>query len=119
MSEVEDPRKTGLKEGLAQLTIAQLKRVIDYPEEMVLDEFNYKDGCFCPLAIGLELDQKLINPSHDSVYNELTYLGYKVYNTRGIEGKFYTNSRKEDLLVAAREVFEEKMDELDEICVDK
>lgn len=104
----EDPRKTGLKNGLRQLNSKQLERVINYPNEMILDEFNYKDGLFCPLAIGLELDEKLLQPTHDKVFKTLTALGYSVYNTRGIEGKFYTTNRKEDLLEAAKEVLEEQ-----------
>ena len=112
MSEIEDPRKTGLKNGLRQLNIEQLKRVIEYPGEMILDELNYQDGKFCPLAIALQLDEKILNPSHNLVYEELVKLGYKVYNTRGIEGKFYTDNRKEDLLIAAKEVLQEKTDDL-------
>lgn len=110
MNEVEDFRKIGLKSGLMQLNIKQLERIINYSGEMVLDELNYKDGLFCPLAIGLELDQKLLNPTHDLVYETLTKLGYKVYNTRGIEGEFYTTNRKEDLLIAAKEVLQYKYD---------
>lgn len=104
----EDPRKTGLKNGLRQLTIEQLKRVIEYEGEMVLDSVNYEDGKFCPLAIGVGLDQWEREWSHDKVWGMLTLLGYKVYNTRGIKGEFYTSNRLEDLLAAAREVLEEK-----------
>lgn len=104
----EDPRKTGLKNGLRQLTVKQLQRVIDYPGEMVLDTYNYEDGKFCPLAIALELDKRMSQPTHDKVFGFLTLLGYKVYNTRGIQGEFYTTNRKEDLLEAAREVLQEK-----------
>ena len=114
MSETEDPRKTGLKNGLRQLTLAQLKRVIEYPDEMILDEFNYKNGLFCPLAIGLNLDKTMTEPTHNKVYETLNNLGYKVNNTRGINGNFYTTNRKEDLLIAAREVISEKLDELDD-----
>lgn len=103
----EDPRKTGLKNGLRQLTTERLQRVIDYPSEMVLDTYNYQDGKFCPLAVALELD-KMPEPSHDKVFQTLTDLGYRVYNTRGIAGDFYTEHRKEDLLEAAQEVLQEK-----------
>ncbi len=105
----EDPRKIGLKNGLRQLTAEQLQRVIDYPDEMVLDTFNYQDGKFCPLAVALELDKTMENPSHDAVFQHLTSLGYTVYNTRGIVGEFYTTHRKEDLLEAAQEVLQEKL----------
>lgn len=107
----EDPRKTGLKNGLRQLTVEQLQRVIDYPGEMVLDSCNYEDGKFCPLAVALELDKTMISPSHDKVFQTLTSMGYKVYNTRGIPGEFYTSNRLEDLLVAAKEVLQEKTEQ--------
>lgn len=105
---MEDPRKTGLKNGLKQLTAAQLQRVLNYPGDMVLDTYNYQDGKFCPLAIALELDRTIANPTHEKVFETLCDLGYKVYNTRGIQGNFYTTDRKNDLLTAAREVLEEK-----------
>jgi len=104
----EDPRKTGLKNGLRQLNIEQLQRVIDYPGEMVLDSYNYQDGKFCALAIALQLDQTIVDPSHDAVYQALTNMGYKVYNTRNIAGEYYTNNRLKDLLEAANEVLLEK-----------
>ena len=107
----EDPRKTGLKNGLRQLTIEQLQRVIDYPGEMVLDSYNYQDGKFCALAVALELDKTMISPTHEKVFETLTGMGYSVYNTRGIPGEFYTNNRLEDLLEAAKEVLQEKTKE--------
>jgi hypothetical protein len=104
----EDPRKTGLKNGLRQLSIEELERVVSYSGDMVLDTFNYEDGKFCPLAVAKQLDQTIINPTHEKVFDQLTKLGYKVYNTRGIAGEFYTTNRKADLLEAAREVLLEK-----------
>lgn len=104
---MEDPRKTGLKNGLRQLTNDQIQKVLDYPNEMVLDTYNYADGNFCALAVGLGLET-MPEPSHEKVYNELVERGYKVYNTRGIEGSFYTVNRKEDLLQAAKEVIHER-----------
>lgn len=104
----EDPRKAGLKRGLRQLTINELSRVINYPGEMVLDDVNYKDGRFCPLAVGLGLDQ-MTEPSHEKVSTVLQVMGYTINNTRGIKGDFYTTNRKEDLLLAAEEVLVEKL----------
>lgn len=105
----EDPRKIGLKNGLRQLTIEQLQKVINYSDEMILDEFNYADGKFCPLAIGVGLNETLKNPSHEKVFETLSDMGYIVNNTRGIKGEFYTYNRKEDLLLAANEVLLEKL----------
>jgi len=105
----EDPRKTGLKNGLRQLTAEQIQRVLDFKGEMVYDSYNYHEGKFCALAVALELDQKMNEPTHDKVFGFLTLLGYKVYNTRGIEGEFYTTNRAQDLLEAAQEVLQEKI----------
>jgi hypothetical protein len=104
----ECPRKTGLKNGLRQLNNRQLLRVLKYPGEMVLDTYNYHDGKFCPLAIALGLDKTIRYPTHEKIFTALVDLGYRVYNTRGIKGTFYTNNRKEDLLTAVREVLEER-----------
>lgn len=105
----EDPRKTGLKNGLRQLTVKQLQRVIEYQDEMVLDTYNYQDGKFCPLAIGAGIDLVITNPTHETVFELLDTLGYSVNNTRGIQGEFYTTNRKEDLMIAAKEVLQEKL----------
>jgi len=109
---IEDPRKTGLKNGLRQLTIRELNRVKSYAGDMVLDIYNYQDGKFCPLAVAVSLDKTMENPTHDSVFLKLNEMGYKVYNTRGIEGEFYTTDRKRDLLIAVDEVIEEKVAEI-------
>lgn len=105
---MEDLRKIGLKNGLRQLTSEQIQKVIDYPGEMVLDEFNYCNGMFCPLAVALDLHKKVDNPSHKKVFDLLTDMGYKIYNTRGIKGDFYTRNRKEDLITAAKEILSER-----------
>jgi hypothetical protein len=105
----EDARKTGLKNGLRQLTSAQICRVLDYPiEKMALDEGNYIDGKFCPLAIALGIDETMKNPSDDRVHAVLTLLGYRVNNTRNVYGEFYTTNRAHDLQLAAMEVLRER-----------
>jgi hypothetical protein len=83
--------------------------VLSYDGEMVLDTYNYEDGKFCPLAIAVGLDKTVKEPTHEKVYNKLVELGYKVYNTRGIQGEFYTTNRLEDLIEAAIEVLDEKL----------
>ena len=108
VSASEDPRKTGLKNGLRQLTNEELKRVLAFQGEMALDTFNYYDGKFCPLAVALDLPNTLKDPSNEKVINMLLARGYRVFNTRGIQGTFYTTNRLEDLLQATREVLDER-----------
>ncbi len=105
---MEDPRKTGLKNGLRQLSAKQLQRVIDYPSEMVLDSVNYENGNYCPLAIGAGLDLEGYT-SHIEVFSRLEELGFTIFNTRGIVGEFYTSDRYNDLILAAKEVLAEKL----------
>lgn len=90
------------------MTADQLRQVLDYDGEMVLDSVNYCDGRFCPLAIGVGLHETMTEPTHDKVFAELTRMGYSIYNTRGIKGSFYTTDRKRDLIQAATEVLNEK-----------
>lgn len=104
----EDPRKTGLKMGLRQLNVEQLQKVINYQGKLCLDNFNYENGKICPLGAALDLD-KIDNLSHEKVYNTLIKMNYVVYNTKGIEGKFYRENRQQDLIIAAKEVWSEKI----------
>jgi hypothetical protein len=55
------------------------------------------------------LHRLIDSPTNDKVTEVLTLLGFTIYNTRGIKGTFYTNNRKEDLLIAIREVLEERL----------
>lgn len=105
----EDPRKTGLKNGLRQLTIEQLKRVIGYRKPMCLDTYNYIDGVFCPLAIAVELDLTVATPTNLKITELLRAMGFSVYNTRYVKGTFYTKNRQRDLMIAAAEVLLEKL----------
>ena len=108
MDATEDPRKTGLKNGIRQLTNEQIVRLLEWPDDLVLDTFNYLDGKYCPLAVAIGLPGQIAEPTHDKIFNELVERGYKVYNTRGICGEFYTTNRKEDLIIAAKEVLAER-----------
>lgn len=108
VSETRDERYEGLIEGLKQLNIEQLLRIKYYTGEMVLDTWNYIDGKYCPLAIGLGLDKGFKNPSHEKVYSVLALMGYKINNTWGRAGQFYTTNRREDLMKALNEVIKEK-----------
>lgn len=82
--------------------------MITYNKPLVLDTYNYENGNFCPLAVAVGLTN-MPDPSHEKVFAELSSRGYSVYNTRGIAGEFYTESRHEDLMVAAQEVLDEKI----------
>lgn len=104
----EDPRKTAVKNGLRQLTAGQIRRVLSYRDPMIHDQFNYADGMYCPLAVGCGLPGVMKDPTNDKVVQVLTLMGYKVNNTKGVEGTFYRDNRAADLREAALEVLVEK-----------
>ncbi len=105
---VEDPRKTGLKKGLRQLTNEQIQKLLNWNGPIVLDDCNYRDGMFCPLAIAVGLET-MKEPTDQKVTEELELQGYLVRNTRGIEGAFYQHpNRYRDLRIAAQEILKER-----------
>lgn len=113
IAEEEDPRKIGLKKGLKQLTINQLKKLLTYDKDkLVLDTFAYENGKFCPLAVGIGLEKTLDNPTttitNELVVKDLARRGYIIFNTKGIKGEFYTTNRYEDLMIAVQEVIDER-----------
>lgn len=106
--EVTDARREGLLKGLRQLTSDQLYDVLDYEGELCLDDYNYADGKWCPLAVGVGLHKWVKEPTHDKVYCILTMGGFSVYNTRGLKGDYYTTDRHTDLCEAVWDVLEER-----------
>lgn len=98
-----DPRKAGLRRGLCQLTNDQLVKALAVPN-VVVDTWNYFDGNFCPLAVGMGLHETMTDPTHEKVLAELTRRGFKVNNTKGIKGNFYTNDRDRDWRLLAHEI---------------
>ena len=107
----EDPRNTALKAGLRQLTYEQLLRVACFDGQMLTDRFNYADGRYCPLAIGIGMDQWMKEPTQDKVRAVLALAGFKVNNTAGVEGALFTTDRERDLRIALNEVMQEKLEE--------
>ena len=112
----EDPRKTALKDGLRQLRPYEIRRLIDHAERggVLLDRddygrANFSSGMYCPLAVATDCWNATLATSDDRVAQFLTEgCGFRIYNTRGVVGEFYTTNRREDLLLAAREVLAEK-----------
>lgn len=67
------------------------------------DEFNYdaQTGKFCPVAILLRLDEKMDNPTNESVGERIRANFDPVNAMKGVPGKFYHGTpedRESDLL---------------------
>ena len=102
-----DPRKAGLRRGLSQLTNEQLVKALGVPN-VVVDTFNFCDGNFCPLAVGAGLHETMVDPTHEKVLAELERRGFKVNNTKGLKGTFYTNDRDRDWRLLSHEIILER-----------
>lgn len=110
-STITDARREGLLRGLRQLTREQLKRVLETPRDsLCLDEYNYHQGCFCPLAAAVGLPEWIREPTQEKVQAILALGGLSILNTRGLEGSYYQHpNRYEDLREAVFDVLIEKV----------
>ena len=111
----EDLRRLALKNGIEQLYDEELKYLVEHVEALkpvLLDRdkdgnANYSDGIYCPLAIAIGAHTHGI-VGDENVKNYLLASGLEIYNTRGIEGSFYTKNRHADLLEVAKEVLADR-----------
>lgn len=93
-----------MQERVSALTFEQLLRILDYDNEFLLDDCNYRDGKFCPLAVAFNLHETVSNPSDDIIRDEIVRIGnaqipdFAINPTKGIQGTFYTTNRRDDLM---------------------
>lgn len=106
----QDIRYVTMRHRLSLLSTEQLQRIIDNQDELVFDEVNYdsKNHKFCPLAVGLNLHNKIQNPSDAVVKKELRKTFKPVNVMQGLKGNFFTENRKEDLLSLCQELLKIK-----------
>lgn len=93
-------------ERLGSLPIEGVVRIRNNVDKVCFDTFNYdaRTKKFCPLAIGLGLDNTIPNPSNENVSRVIGRFFQPVNALKGVKGTFYTANRKEDLLAVCDEV---------------
>lgn len=86
---------------LRQLSITQLKRIVDYKYDMLLDGRQYSSLVFSPLCIGLGLDEYIEKPTNEKIeifLKENEYDFGTVYNSNeevvSIANKVIKNQEK-------------------------
>lgn len=120
----DDPRYMALRRGLEQLSSRQLTLLAGHVasgDPVVVDGCNYDpvSGAWCPLAVALDVTRVLrrdgIEVTTDEEAKEhivgigtRTNPGFGLNPMRGIVGRFFTSSRREDLLQACRDVLDEE-----------
>lgn len=102
-----DLRYEIIKERLSSLTKTEIQRIIDNIDDVCFDEFNYDqvNHKFCPLAMAMELNE-LPNPTDEIIKNQISKRFNPVNVIKGIEGKFYRDNRKEDLINLCKKLLE-------------
>ena len=119
-----DPRYLALRRGLEQLNRHQLTVLAGHVEcgrPMVVDGCNYDpvDGAWCPLAVALEVDRTLrdegtVVATDQEARERIIDIGtrtnpaFGLNPMRGVVGRFFTTSRRSDLLQVCRDVLDEE-----------
>lgn len=103
-----DKRYQAIKERLSLLSNEELERIVDNIDKVLFDTYNYKDGKYCPLAIAMELDLTIDNPTQEKIATEIGERFFIVNILKGIKGDFYTNNRKEDLLYIINKILSKR-----------
>lgn len=119
-----DPRYTALRRGLEQLNRHQLtvlEKHVESGSPMVVDGCNYDPASrtWCPLAVALEVERVLRDEgiavgTDEEAKEYIVNIGtrtnpkFGLNPMHGVVGKFFTDSRRNDLLQACRDVLDEK-----------
>lgn len=105
-----DRRYQIFKERLESLSAEEIQRIIDNIDSVCLDTFNFdsENKTYCPLAIGMNLHQTITNPTNDIIVEEISKRFTPANALKGVDGKFYTFDRRNDLLSLCHEILKTK-----------
>jgi len=112
---MSDQRYIVLKNRLNTLSSEQLltllKTLVKTPEKVCFDEFNYDETnkSYCPLAIAYQLNDSIENPTNDKITQELSKYFEPVNVIKGVEGDYYTENRKDDIIDVIFEILQNKL----------
>lgn len=98
------------KGRLNLFTVEELNEIVENIDLICFDTLNYDEAekKFCPIAVAMGLHKILDNPT-DEIVSEHIALVFRPPNAlKGVEGTFYTDNRREDLLKLCLELIKEK-----------
>lgn len=116
-----DKRYEAMKNRLSELSEFELFRIINSIDQICFDTYNYdeKENKFCPIAIALKLDRIIENPTDELIGMEIEKRFSPVNILKGVDGNFYKENRKADLLFLCSEVINEKRQKINNIYFKK
>ena len=96
-------------ERFCSLNTNELLNILENINIIIFDTFNYSDGKYCPLAVAKKFHETVENPSDDSMKKLLSCFFEPVNVLKGVDGDFYRENRKDDLVKVIAHVLREKM----------
>ena len=106
---MEDARYKIMFDRFSLLNVNELLTILENINIVCFDTFNYNDGKYCPLAVAKKFHETIINPSDELMKNLLGCFFEPVNVLKGVEGNFYRNNRKDDLVKVVAHVIREKV----------
>lgn len=99
-----DERFKIIRDRLSTLTREEIQRIVDKVDLLCLDTFNYDEGKYCPLAVAMNLHQTVDNPTDQKIRAAIATRFTPVNVISGVEGNFYRENRKDDILKICNEI---------------
>lgn len=108
---MSDRRYLLIKERLCKLTRDEVQRILDNAELLCTDTFNFDSTkqTYCPLALGMNLHVTVQSPTDASIKAQIAKRFFPVNIIKGVEGNFYTENRKSDIINVCKEILNNEL----------
>lgn len=103
-----DQRYIKAKERLSSLKTSEIKRILSDIDMILFDTYNFYEGKFCPIAVAMDLHNTMKEANDEEVKLQISKRFTPVNIFKGVEGEFYTDNRKEDLIAICNEILHER-----------
>lgn len=106
-----DKRYIAIKERFQHLAKNEIQRILDNIDILCVDTFNYdeKEMKYCPLALAMNLHETVNDPTDQKIKIEIAKRFMPVNVISGVEGNFYRENRKDDIVKICTEILNEKI----------
>ena len=109
--QMKDKRYQIMFERFYALNTNELLNILENVNIICFDTFNYNDGKYCPLAVAKKFHETVENPSDDLMKKMLGCFFDPVNILKGVDGDFYRDNRKDDLVKVVANVLRKKLSE--------
>lgn len=103
-----DKRYQIIKDRLQTLSRDEISRIVDNVDLLCLDTFNFdeENKKYCPLALATNLHVTIANPTDAIIKLELGKRFTPVNVISGVDGDFYRDNRKDDILKICKKILD-------------